>query len=235
MEFAKFCRVYLKLYPGNLAEYHSVKEFAYPRPKNVPAFKKHNPGTIIQGNHIGLLNKYEGVDGLKTGYIDESGYNLALTADKDGTRFIVVLLGVPADSGHRFGTINRDKDAANLLDWAYENYKTVRVKYPDFPRARVWKGRERKIDLVPADGDSLYGAFTVNKQRNASVGYKVEMVEGLTAPLEAGTVAANFILLDSEGELARAPLVLAKSVEKGNIFKRFWDSILMFFKGIKSV
>ncbi len=44
-------------------------------------------------NHNALLKRYEGADGLKTGYIRSSGYNLAASAERDGRRLITVLFG----------------------------------------------------------------------------------------------------------------------------------------------
>lgn len=45
------------------------------------------------GNHNPLLSTYEGADGIKTGYIRQSGYNLVGSAERDGRRLIAVVLG----------------------------------------------------------------------------------------------------------------------------------------------
>ncbi|MDR2491789.1 MAG: D-alanyl-D-alanine carboxypeptidase, partial [Spirochaetaceae bacterium] len=119
-EFAVFCRVYIREHPENLRLYHTVPEFAYPKAENVIGGLKRRPGTILQGNHISILAEFAGADGLKTGYIDEAGYNLAATAEREGTRFIAVILGVPADLGPRRGDRARTADAKKLLEWGYE-------------------------------------------------------------------------------------------------------------------
>jgi D-alanyl-D-alanine carboxypeptidase len=52
--------------------------------------------------HDGLLNSYQGADGMKTGYTDQSGYNLVTTASRDGVRLIgVVIGGVSAERRNR--------------------------------------------------------------------------------------------------------------------------------------
>lgn len=43
----------------------------------------------------GLLERYEGADGLKTGFTCGSGYNLAVSAQREGRRLIAVVLGAP--------------------------------------------------------------------------------------------------------------------------------------------
>ena len=44
-------------------------------------------------NHNGLLGKMPGVDGLKTGFTNAAGFNLAASAVRDGHRLITVVLG----------------------------------------------------------------------------------------------------------------------------------------------
>ncbi len=44
-------------------------------------------------NHNKLLKNYDGVDGIKTGYIRASGFNLVASAERNGTRLIGVVFG----------------------------------------------------------------------------------------------------------------------------------------------
>ena len=58
----------------------------------------HNTHFLMHGqrltwNHNPLLGNYEGADGLKTGWIKKSGYNIIATAQRDGRRLVVVMLG----------------------------------------------------------------------------------------------------------------------------------------------
>ncbi len=223
-DFAYFCFQYLKLHPQSLKDFHSAPVFAYPAPHNVaPAFRD-NPHTIVQYNRNSLLKTFPGLDGLKTGYIDEAGYNIALTADKNGTRFIAVILGAPAQPG---GDSIRDKDGTNLLTWAFENFKTVRPVIDKIENARLWKGKENEAELLllePAD-------FTSPINRAGQVWAEVQIPAPLIAPLPAGFHAGDIVFYDEYGELHRTPLVTARSYEKGNIFKRLWHSIVLLFKG----
>src|SRR5688572_8281225 len=59
-------------------------------------------------NHNGLLYRMEGVDGLKTGFTNASGYNLAVSAVRDNRRLIAVVMGGPTVS-------TRDRTAESLL------------------------------------------------------------------------------------------------------------------------
>jgi D-alanyl-D-alanine carboxypeptidase len=62
--------------------------------------------------HNGLIRTYAGADGLKTGYTQRSGFNLATTASRDGQRLIGVVLG-----GRSVAT--RDAHMAEILTAAF--------------------------------------------------------------------------------------------------------------------
>jgi len=64
-------------------------------------------GRVI-GNHNHMLNDVPGVDGLKTGFTNASGFNIAISGVKDNRRLIVVVLGGPT-------RISRDQTATGLL------------------------------------------------------------------------------------------------------------------------
>lgn len=63
---------------------------------------------VTMRNHNGLLGRMQGVDGLKTGYTNASGYNLAVSAVRDNRRLIAVVMGGPS-------TAARDLNAEDLL------------------------------------------------------------------------------------------------------------------------
>jgi D-alanyl-D-alanine carboxypeptidase (penicillin-binding protein 5/6) len=64
-------------------------------------------GSVIRG-HNSLLRRELGVDGLKTGYTNASGYNIAISGVKNNRRLIVVVLGGAS-------TAARDNHAQDLL------------------------------------------------------------------------------------------------------------------------
>jgi D-alanyl-D-alanine carboxypeptidase (penicillin-binding protein 5/6) len=59
-------------------------------------------------NHNKLLGRMPGVDGLKTGFTNASGFNLAVSAVRDNRRLIGVVMGGPT-------TAQRDQNAEDLL------------------------------------------------------------------------------------------------------------------------
>jgi D-alanyl-D-alanine carboxypeptidase len=55
-------------------------------------------GKMVQRNYNTLLGRYPGADGMKTGFICASGFNLVASATRDGRRLIAVVLGAPSSA-----------------------------------------------------------------------------------------------------------------------------------------
>lgn len=63
-------------------------------------------------NHNELLRKVEGVDGIKTGFTNASGYNLMASAERDGRRVIAIMLGGKTGK-------SRDAHVRDLIEAAF--------------------------------------------------------------------------------------------------------------------
>jgi D-alanyl-D-alanine carboxypeptidase len=73
---------------------------------HVPAIKY---GRRVVRNYNPLLGRYAGADGMKTGFICSSGFNLVATATRDNRQLIAVVLGAPTSAA-------RAQKAAELLE-----------------------------------------------------------------------------------------------------------------------
>lgn len=83
-------------------------------------------------NHNKLLGHYEGTDGIKTGYIGPSGFNLVASVQRGGRRLIGVVFG------GKSGPL-RDRHMRSLLDSGFEKALDIRVAevvLPPLPQAR---------------------------------------------------------------------------------------------------
>lgn len=70
-------------------------------------------------NHNKLLKEYEGVDGIKTGYINASGFNLVASARKGDQRIIAVVIGGDTASA-------RNAKMTSLLNESFERLTRIR-------------------------------------------------------------------------------------------------------------
>lgn len=99
-DMAVLAQTYLKTFPETLS-IHSMTEFT------------HN--NRVRHNSNSLLGKVEGVDGLKTGFVCASGFNIVVTAKRGDTRLVAVVLGA---KNRRI----REREATRLVE---EGFKIV--------------------------------------------------------------------------------------------------------------
>jgi len=76
---------------------------------HIPAIKY---GRRVVRNYNTLLGRYPGADGMKTGFICASGFNLVATATRNGKQLIAVVLGAPSGGA-------RAVKAAELLEGGF--------------------------------------------------------------------------------------------------------------------
>jgi serine-type D-Ala-D-Ala carboxypeptidase (penicillin-binding protein 5/6) len=223
-EFAEFCRRYIELHPEALAELHSLRYIEFPRPEHATA--DYVPkGRIVQFNRNDLVKFYPGCDGLKTGYIIESGYNLAATAERDGTRFVLVTLGGTGEGGAQGGVDQRSRDGGRILDWAFGSYVTMKPDVGPLEAPRAWYGASRRVAVVPSSAL----AVTLPRSSAASLAYRVELARSVDAPIAKGERLGE-VIYSSEGKvLRRVDLVAERDVPRGGILTVIGDAFAKFF------
>jgi D-alanyl-D-alanine carboxypeptidase (penicillin-binding protein 5/6) len=174
--------------------FHSTVEFEY--------------NGIRQGNRNTLLQKNIGVDGLKTGHVEESGYHLAATAKRDGQRMIAVVMG--CDKMRK-----RGPEAQKLLEYGFKNFSTIEAvkKGATFGPLKVKRGKLNQVSLTAAEDARV----TVAKGKENLVSAVPQLPPFITAPIQKGQVLAK-VLIQNEGKIAKEVNLLASSaVEKSLI------------------
>ena len=100
-DMARLARALMRDFPQYYG-YFSVKAFKF----RGRTYRSHNR----------LLRRYPGADGLKTGYISKSGFNLAFSAKRNGRRLITVVMGGRTAR-------SRDRHVAQLTDRVFAALK----------------------------------------------------------------------------------------------------------------
>ena len=95
-----------------------------------PYFSRRNfvYGGRSLNNHNRLMSRYEGMDGIKTGYTVASGFNLAASAVRDGRRLVAVVLGGKSAAA-------RDARMEAILDKAFDKPSRGQREAPVVARA----------------------------------------------------------------------------------------------------
>ncbi|MBL8967971.1 MAG: D-alanyl-D-alanine carboxypeptidase, partial [Spirochaetaceae bacterium] len=223
-DFALFCRRYMELHPESLAELHSLRYIEFPRAEHATADYK-PAGRIIQYNRNNLVLGYEGCDGLKTGYIIESGYNLAATAKRGGTRFLIVTLGGTGEGAPRGGAAQRSVDGASLLDWAFKGFVTMEPPVALPADLKSYYGSRKRLALAPAT------PLAATLPRPLAPGLEARLVlpAFVDAPIVKGARIGEVIYSSGERVVRRVDIVAAEDLPKGNVFKVVGDAVAKFF------
>ena len=84
--------------------------------------------TTVYNTNRKFLRSYRGADGIKTGYINASGFNLTASAERGNTRIIVTVFG-----GRN--AASRNAHVKELMDKGFAMAsKNVRLKRPNLPK-----------------------------------------------------------------------------------------------------
>lgn len=180
---------------------------------------------IRQNNRNGLLWTDPTVDGLKTGHTSEAGYCLVSSAKREGMRLISVVMGTKSER-------SRERETQKLLSYGFRYFETHHLYSAgtELTNAKVWKGEEANVSLGLRDDVYL----TIPRGKVDALNAQLIVDDVLTAPITADNEYGELVVsLDGE-EKVRAPLVALKNVEEGSIFKRLWDSIVLFFLNLVS-
>jgi D-alanyl-D-alanine carboxypeptidase (penicillin-binding protein 5/6) len=225
-EYATLARAYVERFPYALAEYHSRQSIVYPQPKNLPRGRSAQQ-SIGQTNTNRGLFLIPGCDGLKTGYIPESGYNLALTVRRGDARLIAVTLGGPGATTVA-GNAYRFNDAEAITEWFFSRYATRDAEDIAPLAVRVTKGVQRSLYLVPAYTAPLtvpatrLGELPVDAAKRVTL--RVEAPATLQAPVRAADSVGTVQFVLDDVVLAAIPLVADRGVgETRNPVRRLYN------------
>jgi D-alanyl-D-alanine carboxypeptidase (penicillin-binding protein 5/6) len=168
-------------------------------------------GTFVLNNHNKLLSRMPEVDGLKTGFYRETGYNITATAKKGDLRFIVVVMGSPTAKG-------RDNFACEKLKHAFGEYTAVSVAKKGQPidkESYLDDGKFKKIKGVAASDLAI--PLLRGKKKEIKQVYNLPRIKGeVRQGQKLGEVVYQ---LDNE-VVGRVDVVSPIYVPKANLFTR---------------
>ncbi len=182
--------------------------------------KEYEHNGIRQFNRNKLLWKNIGVDGLKTGYTDEAGYCLVASSQRQGQRWIAVVLGtesVPA----------RERAVTELLEYGFDAFDTgeVLAEQGGVAQVRVFGGEFDEVRVAPQSQVNV----VVPRGRLADIETRLQMAPAFDAPIQIEQpVGVAALYLDGK-PLLDVPLVAMSAVPEGGLFKRLKDSVYKQF------
>lgn len=141
-------------------------------------------------NHNRLLASYPGMDGLKTGYIRASGYNLAASAQRDGRRLVAVVMGGSTSN-------ERNREMARLLDQGFA------TRAPAAPAVAAAEPPRRSLVAPAAEAAPKSGAVAKKAAQTAGRGPGARAARGEYA-VQLGAFKDRRTARETAGRLARS-------------------------------
>ncbi len=204
-DMAKLARAIIYEDPAHYAIY-AQKEFFW--------------NNIKQPNRNLLLWRDKTVDGLKTGHTEEAGYCLVASAVRDNMRLISVVFGTDSEQA-------RAAETQKLLTYGFRFFetRTFYQKGTELAEAQVWKGQQSKLKAGLAQDLTM----TLPRGQVEKLQAVMSFNGTLTAPIQQGDVIGKVEVKLDDKVVRSTDLVALETVEEGGLFRRFWDSIRLFF------
>lgn len=87
----------------------------FPDARNLFGYDSIRYGRTLMRNHNGLIGRYDGATGMKTGYICSSGFNVVATARRGGRDLVAVVMGAPSAA-------ERTAKSASLMEYGFSSF-----------------------------------------------------------------------------------------------------------------
>jgi serine-type D-Ala-D-Ala carboxypeptidase (penicillin-binding protein 5/6) len=207
-ELALLADYLIKNYP-EYYHYFGEKEFVYGKWR----FTNRNP----------LVFEDLGVDGLKTGFIEDAGYGLVASAVRDNQRVILVVSGLNTKK-------EREEEPRKLLEWGFKSFKPYRLfdqgeKVSD---ALVWGGTRHYVPLVGNKNIDIILPFNTSGQVTAQIVYDGP----IKAPIRKGDQVATLRVTAADTKATNdIPLYAGEDVGQSNFAMRGLDSLFVLAFG----
>lgn len=188
---------------------HIIRTF--PEQYAIYAEREFTWGGIRQQNRNPLLGTYTGADGLKTGYIEEAGFNLAGSAVQNGQRLIVVVMGARSLQ-------ERSNEARKLLDWGFRSFE-LRGLFQEneaIGDVSVYGGAEGS---VPVTAQKLVRLLLPRGQSDR-VSAQIVYRGPVRAPVRRGTEVGKLRVMRGSQLALEVPVFAAADVPAGTLTQR---------------
>ncbi|MDR2018953.1 MAG: D-alanyl-D-alanine carboxypeptidase [Syntrophobacterales bacterium] len=170
-------------------------------------------GKFIMHNHNKLLTKMAGIDGLKTGFYRETGFNVVATVKKGDLRFIAVVMGSPSAP-------IRDNVAMEKLKKAFGQLRMLSiVKKGEFVDKEVMllDGKQRKLKGV-ASANFLY---PVAVDKKGTIKKEIVMADKIKGDVKEGQKIGEMIITFDNRQVGKVDVISPVHVPTANLFTRF--------------
>ena len=198
----------------------------YPELYPIYSVKSYTLNDIKQGNRNPLLYgksaAENGVDGLKTGYTEESGYGLIGSAVKNNMRVVMVLNGMASKK-------ERSTESARLMDYIQREFKNYRffASGDKVDEADIWLGQSAKIGLLAENEVSR----VLSRSERMKTEISVSWVNPVPAPVTQGQKLGEVSITIDGKTVDKIGLMADRDVDQLGMFDRLGAALSYLILG----
>ena len=177
-------------------------------------------GEFSLANTNKMLKSYEGMIGLKTGYISQAGFCISAAAERGGMTLIATVMAAPTKEA-------RTADVSALLNYGFANFAPYT---PDIlsQLSPVPVRLGKSLSVMPT-AEKISGVVLA-KEDMATLTTEVRLADVVDAPVEKGQQLGSVTVKNGDAVLMTIPLTAAEQVGAltfGDIYREFLRVLLM--------
>lgn len=204
-------------------QFPQVFEYTTTWHEMMPHQWRSGPGETDMANTNKMIQSYEGMTGLKTGFTRLAKYSLSATATRGDLSLIAVIMGAETKD-------TRTAEITALLNYGFGHYGFITLETDQqLADSLVLPGSN--LDALPVLIDGNVNVLTEKGTALNAEALTSEIVyqDTISLPLKAGDPVGEIIYRNGDSEVARLPLVAGADAEKasfGHILKQLMRPLL---------
>lgn len=163
---------------------------------------------IVQRNRNPILGRFEGADGLKTGYTAEAGYCFLGSAKRDGRRLIMVVAGMNSERERR-------DEAERLMTWGFSAWEGRVMAAQGTPMLRLDVNGGTDPAIVAENSMAI--RMTVPRGHDGRFRAAIHGATPWQGAIAKGDKVADFVMTPAGLPPQITPLVADRTVEAGGV------------------
>lgn len=214
------CAKDIAIMTRELLKYEKAEEFIstkiYPIREGEKEYKMRNTNN--------LLWSYNGCIGGKTGYTQDAGYCMSVSAKRDGVTMIAVVMGEKTSK-------DRTADLEKMLDYAFMTYDLFEIDLKDIKQNNIpVKYGDKQTVKIEIENPQVPSQLII-KGSQPKVSQKVNIKKTLNAPVKNNDKVGDITIFMNDEIVYKTDIIAIQEIRKRTVFHSF----MMIIKNIVSM
>ena len=169
-----------------------------------------------------LINTYEGMDGLKTGFTEKALYCLTATANRNNLRLIGVIMGEETSK-------ERNSEMTKMLDYGFNNYTVDNLFKKGDVVGKYENNKSKSInnDVIVKDDINILNKKGKEKRK---IDYEIT-IDNEKLPVKENENIGKLTVKENGKELFQIDIISKRNIKKANIIELFIRNLGEFING----